>query len=172
MGNTAGRDARQVITNERRAKALELRLQGKSYAAIAAELGLSVKGAHKVVQTAISRKLPPETVEEARRMELARLDEAFEVVRRAVIGGDLMAVEKMVQLSNRRAKFLGLDAPVTTKTEIEMKVADELRGALGRLEASLSPEAYADVLRVLALTNSAAGAAEAGGGDGGGAPGA
>lgn len=160
-------DAKRVITAERRAKALDLRLQGKGYAAIAAELGISTKGAHKAVQSAIARKLPQESVDEARRVELSRLDEAFERVRAAIVGGDLDAVDKLVKLSARRAKFLGLDAPVTTKTEIEMKVADELRGALARLEASLTPEAYADVLRILAFTPGEQGAPAAGSGEGG-----
>lgn len=92
----------------RRAEALELRKQGFSYREIARQLGVSLDTAHtdvKEAMAAIARE-PAETVVE---LELARYDEIQQKLRTAILeAGDLDRVTQWIQVSNQRAKILGL----------------------------------------------------------------
>jgi hypothetical protein len=74
-----GRFARTVKSAQRDADAAGLRAKGWSYQRIANELGFASKGkAHDAVQRAF-RDIPTEDGEEARRLDLERIDRLIEV---------------------------------------------------------------------------------------------
>lgn len=104
--------ARMIRAREREKKALELRKAGATYAQIAEKLGYSdPKSAWHAVMRALDR-LPREDAEKVRRLELSRLDTiALRLWRKIVEEGDIQAVNAYLRVMERRARYLGLDAP-------------------------------------------------------------
>lgn len=134
-----GRYAKSPDTAERDAEACRLRLRGLSYLAIAEQLGFADQGhAHTAVKRAMDATVR-EPAEQVREQELLRLDalwnralgiaERFHVTVSAngqVVytkgsaveddGPALQAIDRLLKIQDRRARYLGLDAP--TKTEV------------------------------------------------------
>lgn len=105
--------AEELRLAERRAKACDLRLTGRSYRSIAAECGVSVRTAwqdiHHVLDELNEQAL--EALETHRRTGLMRLDRLLELAWSQAEGGDLAAIEMARKLEADRRKMLGLDAP-------------------------------------------------------------
>ncbi len=116
---------------ERRIKAVELRNEGKSYRAIAVELGTSLTQAVNDVKVALAplNKREREMAPELRQTEAQRLDMAAEAIRQQVAKGDLPAVDRWITVSARRAKLMGLDMPPepVTKDEKDPQVTIQVR---------------------------------------------
>ena len=103
-------DAVKALDNQ--LKALELRKAGVSYQRIADALGYkSASGAHKAVHTALKKTLQ-EPADELRTLELARLDDMLKAIAPHVAAGNLTAIDRALKIQERRARLLGLDAPV------------------------------------------------------------
>lgn len=103
---------RRIESVERQAEALEYRKMGLSYAQIAMKLQLSgPQSAWYCVEAALQRVLR-ESAEQVRSLELERLDAMFVPVYGNALRGDLMALDKALSIMTRRARLLGLDAPV------------------------------------------------------------
>jgi hypothetical protein len=130
---------RRLTAHDRRLAALELRKQGKSFAAIAETLGCAVSNAYKMVMTAL-RETQVEPAAEVRQIEIARLDAMLDALwpvvspnvlpltdaeGNVIVSADpdrnvqVKAVMSAVKIMERRARLLGLDAP--TKQEITGK---------------------------------------------------
>lgn len=92
---------------------LELRRKGKTYRDIAAELHISVSTAHQHVSAAIAsiREESNETAEQIVAVEIERLDRALVALDEKIDDGDTKAIETMIKLQDRRARYLGLDSP-------------------------------------------------------------
>jgi transcriptional regulator with XRE-family HTH domain len=117
-------------------EALRLRSAGgMSYQKIADILGVSKKTAYNRVQRALSA-IPAEAVDEFRRVEGERLDFALEAVMEKIQNRDksfLFAVDRMLTIMDRRAKMMGLDAPIRT----EVITLDYIQTEIMRLEAEI-----------------------------------
>jgi hypothetical protein len=100
----------------RRQEALDLRVQGKSYRKIGEALGVSGKTAFGDIQRSLAdlARLERGKAEDARRLDLLRIDKGIAGLSAAYEAGDPKAVTAMVKLLERRAKLLGLDAPQRT----------------------------------------------------------
>jgi hypothetical protein len=129
-GNTAEDDA----IEDRRAKAWDLRVRGKTYREIGAALGVSGKTAHQDCHAVLDR-IKTETDDKAehhRELQLARLERLTAVLMPMAEGGDLDAMDRLDKLEKRRAALLGLDAP--TRSELTGKdgapVPIDARGSL------------------------------------------
>lgn len=108
---------------ERRARALELRVSGKTFREIARELKLASPGnAYREVQAALE-EIVREPVREALVLELARLDAVLGAVWHAAMDGDHRSARLVLMCLQRRAAFLGLDCPARSI----IAVADERR---------------------------------------------
>ena len=105
--------ARHVLALEREVKALEMRKTGACYRVIGEQLGVTDKAAHKSVKKALAKleAVAAEEAEEVRRLELERIDRALLAIWKQVQAGNLGAIDRMIKLQDRRAKYLGLDAP-------------------------------------------------------------
>lgn len=123
------RKAESIISDAKRDEAVKLALQGRSYAAIGEALGLSKTRAFQLVQeaqneAAVARKGQNDALLQ---MELDRLDMMIQVVSKAAFGGldgvtlDLAAQNQLLNLMDRRAKLLGLYAPVRAETALHGK---------------------------------------------------
>lgn len=94
------------------AKALELRMEGKTFEAIALEAGYNSKQA---AYDAVKRSLDAITREPAQdliRLDLERLDVLWQIQYLNAQGGDVQAMAACMKIMERRARLLGLDAPV------------------------------------------------------------
>tara|TARA_R110000868_G_scaffold73093_4_gene212369 strand:- start:3974 stop:4471 length:498 start_codon:yes stop_codon:yes gene_type:complete len=111
---------------------LALRAQSFTWRAIAEQVGYaSGSGALKAYMRAVKRQ-QKEPVEAALYMELERLDEMQSVYWEPAIQGNMRAGEFVLKIMDRRAKFLGLDAP----TKIQAEVVN-YEGGAGSIDAEV-----------------------------------
>lgn len=112
--NTTNRDGQKISLQERRAKALDYRKSRLTFQQIADRLKISKGQAYKDVAAAIAA-ITAEPAAEVLAQEIELIDAmARGLMKRALIGDD-KAVTSMLRLMERRARYLGLDAP--TKVE-------------------------------------------------------
>lgn len=101
-----------VNAHERTKQALEYRKAGLAYAAIAERLGYrDRRTAWQAVHNALMKTLR-EPADEVRALEVERLDALYLQMFSRAMKGDYGAVDRCIKISERRAKLLGLDAPV------------------------------------------------------------
>jgi len=126
----------RVAIAERERQALELRKAGATYERIAQALGLSERGgAWKLVHRALEQTLQ-EPSDELRRLESERLDALLRALWPAAMDGKGYAVERCLQIMDRRAKMLGLDAP--SRSSVTVVTEDVVDAEIRRLEAELA----------------------------------
>lgn len=128
--------ARRLKGIERREAAVRLRISGRTYAEIAAELGMSQSGAHKTVTTALTalKEKCNEEAEQMRTLETERLTavvaDADAILRRADASDSnrLRALELKVKTSESLRKLWGLDAPTELNLQggIALRVVEEI----------------------------------------------
>lgn len=105
------------------AKALELRMEGKSFDQIAEEAGYnSRQAAHDAVKRALDR-IEREPADALVKLDLERLDVLWQIQYLNAQSGDVQAMAACMKIMERRARLLGLDAPIKTdnKTEVSGK---------------------------------------------------
>lgn len=104
------RDAARIENEE---KAIALRIGGASYKEIGQRLGLSCSAAHKMVMRVLEKdqKKTAEDRERLLQMELMRLDRMQLGLWSQAKSGNQGAVDRVLRIQERRAKYLGLDAP-------------------------------------------------------------
>lgn len=129
------RDRRRLEVEERRAEALELRVAGYSYRAIAERLGCSVSTAHGLVDAAL-REVPAPGVERLRQVQGEQIDLVIRSLWPHVLKGSARHAEVLIRALERQAKLLGLDAP--QERIVEVLTADLLERALKDLEADIA----------------------------------
>lgn len=145
---------------ERKAQAVNLRKKGLSYRRIADQLGCSKSIIAKDIKRELQdlREQTRSDVEELRQLELERLD-AFQLfVSNALSNGDVLpAIDRGLKISERRAKLLGLDAPI--QIQVQQQVESAIDELLDDLERNISPDAFAEVLAYFQKVEGAAEAA-------------
>ena len=99
---------------ERQLQALELRKAGWPFHEIGDRLGISTSQAFKDVSAQLKRlaALALDNAEELRQLELERLDMLIQGLEPMARVGNPGAVNSYLRVMERRAKLLGLDAPV------------------------------------------------------------
>ncbi|UPK64926.1 hypothetical protein MYP14_06125 [Rhodococcus pyridinivorans] len=119
MGSRSRFDPANLDAAEKGRQALELRRDGKTWDAIAEELGYSDRSGAYIAAKRLLDRTEFESVEEYRAIEADRLDEAHRIQAEALVqlansrALDAIppAVNALVKISDRRSKLLGLDAP-------------------------------------------------------------
>ena len=104
-------------------RALELRVGGASYPAIAAGLKCSLSSAHRYVTAALQEraKVDPKTVEEYRSIQLERIRSGVLGIWSAYVRGDGEAVRNMVRLINLESILTGTRAPIKFSFETQLR---------------------------------------------------
>ena len=125
-------------------EALKLRSLGLTYQKIADRMGCSVSTASDRYHRALAA-VPSDAVEEHRKLMGEQIDSLLEVAFEQALTGkrSLFAIDRCIMLMERKARLIGLDAPVKQSVEvvtydgnsIEARVA-ELRSALGQISGS------------------------------------
>ena len=92
---------------------MQLRKAGVGYADIGTALGISTAGAYKSVMRALEllAEKTNENAEHVRDIELQRLDAMLKALWPRVLSGDEKAIDRVLRIMDRRARYLGLDAP-------------------------------------------------------------
>ncbi|MER6103609.1 hypothetical protein ABT115_15125 [Streptomyces sp. NPDC001832] len=153
-----GRFVRTITTAQRDAEAALLRSKGWTYPRIAAELGYNHRAdAYNAVQRVLKETVR-EAGENVRTLELERLDRleaaANEVLEREHVtvsngrivsldgaplpddGPVLAAIDRLLKIQERRARLLGLDAPVKR----DISLTDERAAAIEALVEELGEQ--------------------------------
>lgn len=130
---------RRLEAAAKQRQALSLRQAGVTYADIADRLGYAASsGAYKAVMAALDKTLQ-EPADELRRVELARLDRLQSSVWLAATGGDMTALDRILKIMERRARLMGLDAPVKIGVNITvLSLVVEITAACERIGESPS----------------------------------
>ena len=93
----------------KRARAVELAVEGHSYEEIARQVGYTHRGsAHRAVFKALAER-EVQGVEELRQMEMARLEQLHATYWEAAVQGDGRAAALVLRVMDRRIRLLGLD---------------------------------------------------------------
>lgn len=104
-----------IERRRRQAEAVQLRIAGASLAVIAERVGYAdPSGAQKAIMSALRQMLPEQERDDARRLEIAKLDRLeMAAWTRALAGGEDAdkAASTILRCVGMRAKLLGLEAP-------------------------------------------------------------
>lgn len=121
-----------VATREQEARALELRQQGKTYEAIARELGFANRGgAHKAVQRALLATIR-QPAEDVRAMEMLKLEEMYRALWPTAIDTQspkqLQTIDAILKVMDRENRLLGLipnDKPSSRRRKVSRLPVDD-----------------------------------------------
>jgi hypothetical protein len=103
---------------DRELAVVELRREGKTWQQIAEVVNYATAmGAWKAYQRACQRTLQ-EPTDEARRIELDRLDALQRTYWEPAVEGNLRAADFVLRVIDRRARILGIDAPQKIQAEV------------------------------------------------------
>jgi len=137
-----------VVIAERRKEAAKLRVQGLGLLEIAERLGVSTSTAWSDIESVLDewRCEAVADIGRLRQLEVAKLDELWHsLFSRAVDDRDEKAVDRLIRLAERRAKLLGLDAPVRSEVSgpdggaLQVDARSELLERITRLAAGSQP---------------------------------
>lgn len=121
-----------------------MRLKGLPYTEIASALGVSQAWAYRLVAKELARQkeLTSEKAMELIRLESLRLDELWKAVLPRCQTGEPRAIAAALAIMDRRARLLGLDAPVksTSTVELELKEMSDSQLAEAARMVGLSAE--------------------------------
>lgn len=108
---------------------LELRKQGWTYQAIGDQYGITAPSAYQRVKKAL-HDLVVEPAEEVRQIELGKLDRAEKAISAKVEAGDTRAIDSMLRIMERRARYMGLDAPVKVEADVVIAEAEQMNATV------------------------------------------
>lgn len=128
-----------ATATERRREAFDLRKRGATYDEIGRVLGITRQAAYELVKRELEdiRAHTQDDVETVRALELERLDRLFAGSYAAAAGGDPKALASIMKVMERRARLLGLDAPVRQDIELVAFNGADLDSEITRLAAEL-----------------------------------
>lgn len=138
---------RAIGIAKKHAQALQLRMAGTSFQAIADALGYTTpQGAYEAVKAALLATVR-EPADELRKVDLERLEKMLFGIWRQATEGNQGAIDRALRVLERRAKLLGLDAPVKTELtgadggplKVEHEASEALLARLERLAGGDKP---------------------------------
>jgi hypothetical protein len=104
---------------EKENKALHMRhREGKTFEAIARELGYANKGSAQKAYTRAMKRIEKPDPEIYLMEQLERLDQMVETYLEPAIAGNMRVAEFMLKLMDKQASLLGLDAPKKVQAEV------------------------------------------------------
>jgi hypothetical protein len=138
-------DKARVRAEVQRGDAVQLRLAGATYTQIAQRLGVSRSYGYYLVSTALARTRArtEESATEMLALDLGRLDALLLGIWQTAVAGNLLAIDRVLKILERRARLLGLDAP----TKVAPTSPD---GAVAWQPEQASEDFYDEVLQILA----------------------
>jgi DNA-binding CsgD family transcriptional regulator len=98
-----------IRLQQRRAEALDYRLQGYSYHQISKEMRCNPSTVYNLVCEAMVGLVPPEKVEEAFALDMARCDQMLAAIFGNAREGDLPSIDACLKIMSHRARLMGLN---------------------------------------------------------------
>lgn len=139
MGYRRSTSPAAIQRAKRQEQALNLRLAGANYRAIADKLGVSLTTAYHDVTDAL-KEMKREPSQAVLDMELHRLDQMLLGLWRQAVAGNVKAVGSCLRIMDRRARYLGLDAAPPPDTSLEAREAlDDLQKAIVAAANKIDP---------------------------------
>jgi DNA-binding CsgD family transcriptional regulator len=129
---------KKLKASVRRLKALELRKEGKSYQEIANILGSNFAQVYTDIGIVLKKEIEKRTktqLGQVVQLELERLDALFEKAWEQIKANNVVAIDKALKIMERRAKYLGLDAPA--KSVVGEDPEKPFRGDKNKLKTTL-----------------------------------
>ena len=118
MANRNGKSPEPELVDKER-RVVELRRAGATYDECARAVGYATpQGAYLAYHRALKRTLLDAGTEEARQVEIDRLDRLQRAVWVKALEGDIQAVNAVLKLMERRSRLLGLDAPTRVTADL------------------------------------------------------
>ncbi len=117
---------RVLAAQAKEAQALDLRLAGYTFDAIAAQLGYASRSsAYRAVSRGLQhiRGQADQTADQLRQLEDARYDRMLRAIDDKVQQGDVAAIDRALRISKARRELWGLDAPVQIQEEVSPVMA-------------------------------------------------
>lgn len=124
----------QAESAETTAQMLELRKKGWTYRAIGEKYGMSAPSAYERVKKALYNTVA-EPAEDLRQMELERLDDLYTKLSAKIEAGDVRAISTALSIMDRRAKMLGIDAPMKVESSVTLNETSKIDQAVADLVA-------------------------------------
>jgi|TARA_R100001086_G_scaffold236136_1_gene159428 transposase-like protein len=123
----------KTIVTERQRLIMRYRRQGMTVSEIAESLDSSASAISSALETAYRALHVEDEAAVARQMDLERLDELHQSYWDPAKDGDIKAAEFILKTMDRRAKMLGIDAPIETKTDGNLQIGWITDGAFGEI---------------------------------------
>jgi len=114
MAKQSATSAIKLKGAERRIDVLNARKTGATYNEIATQFEISPTRAYQMVREELEKLTAERTElrEEVMQIEMERLDGLFSKAWEKAMAGDLRAIDACLKVMDRRAKMLGIDAPI------------------------------------------------------------
>lgn len=126
----------EQIDKER--QVVEMRRAGATYDDIARATGYKdASGARAAYIRAMQRTLVEAGTDEMRELELDRLDRLQRAVWGKAMQGDTTAIHTALKILDRRARYLGLDAPIRQELKLDVTTKDAIDAEMERLMSML-----------------------------------
>jgi len=124
---TTAHSVMRANTRIKAVRALQMRVEGKTLHQIGSELGVSYQRAAQFIEMELEERgrEPADTI---RQLELQRLDELLKFLwkrAKASEGLDHAVTDRILRVMDRRAKYLGLDAPIKIDMQGELQKLSE-----------------------------------------------
>jgi hypothetical protein len=133
---------KRIHEQARRLEALQLRKSGKTYKQIGDSLGIDRGNAWKLVDFELKklRTEVRETAKDVLDIEVSRLEEIIEACWEKMKGGSVPHAQTILRVMERKAKMMGLDAPLKVEGKMSFRTDAELLADAERLGVPITPE--------------------------------
>ena len=136
---------------EKETTIIELRHEGYVWREIATMVDMSIAGVVKAYKRALMRH-PVAAIEEHRELELDRLDSLQRTYWQPAVAGNLRAADFVLRVIDKRAKLLGLDAPIKVQAEVVTYDGSDLDAEVERVARLIEAGAIAAATDIPTIT--------------------
>ena len=137
---------------EKETTIIELRHEGYVWREIATMVDMSIAGVVKAYKRALTRH-PVAAIEEHRELELDRLDNLQRTYWQPAVAGNLRAADFVLRVIDKRAKLLGLDAPLKVQAEVVTYDGSDLDREVERVARLIEASTIGDIATITELTD-------------------
>jgi hypothetical protein len=137
---------------EKETTIIELRQEGYVWREIAVMVDMSIAGVAKAYKRALTRH-PHATIDEHRELELNRLDTLQRTFWKSAVAGNQRAAEFVLRIIEKRAKLLGLEAPLKIQAEVVTYDGSDLDREVERVARIIEASTIGGVATITELTD-------------------
>lgn len=137
---------------EKETTIIELRQEGYIWREIAVMVNMSIAGVAKAYKRALTRH-PHATIDEHRELELDRLDTLQRTFWKSAVEGNPRSADFVLRVIDKRAKLLGLDAPLKVQAEVVTYDGSDLDREVERVARIIEASTIGGVATITELTD-------------------